>query len=171
MATFVSVSFLMISQYYSRVANKLAASYNILYDPASHSIVGLFDFDFAFVSHPVHEYLESFHMMKGNLQDSEHVDAISKGALGEHPPHDGITTEDWAIAREWDSLLAKYRALKPSDISGLEDLRALRKCEGLIAPYVLCHPMLFRRFNDDDLARRRMEAEKELSEYLVARGF
>lgn len=152
-------------------AKKLIASYNILYDPTSHSIVGLFDFDFAFVSHPIHEYLESFHMMKGNLQDSEHVDFISKGAFTEDSSHDDITAEDWAIARDWDSLLAKYGALKPSDISGLEDLLALRKCEGLFAPYVLCRPMIFQRFDDGDLARRRMEAEKELSDGLETLGF
>jgi len=77
MAIFVGLFRLVISPCKFTAANKLTASYNVSYDPASRCIVGLIDFNFAFVYHPIHEYMESFHMMKGDLQDSEHIEATS----------------------------------------------------------------------------------------------
>ncbi|KAM5366198.1 hypothetical protein ACJZ2D_010626 [Fusarium nematophilum] len=84
---------------------------NLLFDKESGSITALLDYDFAFISHPWHEFLRSFDGDGGQLRGWTGHDDTEQAALRE-----------WERAKSWEQELEKAGAKRPRTIQGIENV-------------------------------------------------
>ncbi|GKT70085.1 phosphotransferase enzyme family protein [Colletotrichum tofieldiae] len=152
---------------------------NILYDPSTKRLTAILDFDWAFVSHPCHEFFTSLGDIGGNTGGGTGRDPdLSGGRLGK-----AMLTGDFDIfdlpeaavgqlARDkaWDDALAERGALRPSDIRGISALDRLRRLDALLCPFALEHPVMLRRKTPEEVTEMRKVAEKDLVDCLAEFG-
>ncbi|KAF9873182.1 phosphotransferase enzyme family protein [Colletotrichum karsti] len=151
------------------------ATNNIQYDPESKKITGVLDFDWAYISHPCHEFFTSLGDVGGSTGGGTARDPdLSGGRLAK-----AILTGNFDIpdlpeeaarqltrAKAWDDALAARGALRPSAISGITALDRLSKLEALLGPFILTHPVMLKRRTAEQIADTRRATEKQLVECL-----
>jgi len=69
---------------------------NLIFEPATNLIIGLFDFDFGQVAHPLHEYVApGIGNFGGRLADHALKDIIISGRFYSQPPKAEMSDELW----------------------------------------------------------------------------
>ncbi|KAH0430097.1 phosphotransferase enzyme family protein [Colletotrichum camelliae] len=153
---------------------------NIQYDPATKRITGVLDFDWAYVSHPAHEFFTSFGDVGGSTNGGTARDPdLSNGKIAKAMLAGNFDIPDLpeeavgqlARAKTWDDALIERGALRPSDIAGMAALEQLRKLESLLAPFALYHPVMLKRKTPEQIVEMRAAGEKELIECLERFGY
>ncbi|KAL0769137.1 hypothetical protein CaCOL14_008445 [Colletotrichum acutatum] len=155
---------------------------NTLYDPTTKKLTSILDFDFAFVSHPCHEFFTSLGDVGGNTGGGTGRDPdLSGGLLGKAMltgDFDGIRARlpqeaagQLTTARAWDDALKGRGALRPSEIEGMAALDGLRRLETLACPFALEHPVMLRRKTREEIEEMRAVAEGELVGCLEGFGY
>ncbi|KAK1447494.1 phosphotransferase enzyme family protein [Colletotrichum melonis] len=151
----------------------LPATNNTLYDTTTKKLTSILDFDFAFVSHPCHEFFTSLGDVGGNTGGGTGRDPdLSGGLLGKAMltgDFDGIRGSlpqealgQLTTARAWDDALRERGAVRPSEIRGMAALDGLRRLEALACPFALEHPVMLRRKTREEIEGMRAAAEREL---------
>ncbi|CAI0648591.1 unnamed protein product [Colletotrichum noveboracense] len=153
---------------------------NIQYDPGTKHITGVLDFDWAYVSHPAHEFFISFGDIGGStnggtardpdLSDGKIAKAMLAGNF-DIPDLPEEAVGQLARAKAWDDALAERGALRPSEIAGMAALEQLRKLESLLAPFALHHPVMLKRKTAEQIVEMRATGERELIECLERFGY
>ncbi|EXF79549.1 phosphotransferase enzyme family protein [Colletotrichum fioriniae PJ7] len=155
---------------------------NTLYDPTTKKLTSILDFDFAFVSHPCHEFFTSLGDVGGNTGGGTGRDPdLSGGLLGKAMltgDFDGIRERlpqeaagQLTRAQAWDDALKERGALRPSEIKGMAALDGLRRLEALACPFALEHPVMLRRKTREEIEEMRGVAEGELVACLEKFGY
>ncbi|KXH46032.1 phosphotransferase enzyme family protein [Colletotrichum nymphaeae SA-01] len=155
---------------------------NTLYDPTTKKLTSILDFDFAFVSHPCHEFFTSLGDVGGNTGGGTGRDPdLSGGLLGKAMltgDFDGIrgslpqeAAGQLTTARAWDDALRERGAVRPSDIKGMAALDGLKKLEALACPFALEHPVMLKRKTREEIEEMRAVAERELVGCLEGFGY
>ncbi|OHE96826.1 phosphotransferase enzyme family protein [Colletotrichum orchidophilum] len=155
---------------------------NTLYDTTTKKLTSILDFDFAFISHPCHEFFTSLGDVGGNTGGGTGRDPdLSRGLLGKAMltgDFDGIgaslpqeASGQLTRARAWDGALRERGALRPSEIAGMAALDGLRRLEALACPFALEHPFMLRRKTKEEIEEMREGAERALVECLVGFGY
>ncbi|KAK1634990.1 phosphotransferase enzyme family-domain-containing protein [Colletotrichum phormii] len=155
---------------------------NTLYDTTTKKLTSILDFDFAFISHPCHEFFISLGDVGGNTGGGTGRDSdLSGGLLGKAMltgDFDGIRTSlpqeaagQLTRAKAWDDALKERGALRPSEIAGMAALDGLRRLEALACPFALEHPVMLRRKTREEIEEMRGVAEGELVECLEGFGY
>ncbi|KAK1674183.1 hypothetical protein BDP55DRAFT_554742 [Colletotrichum godetiae] len=155
---------------------------NTLYDTTTKKLTSILDFDFAFISHPCHEFFTSLGDISGNTGGGTGRDPdLSGGLLGKAMltgDFDGIRTSlpqeaarQLTRAKAWDDALQERGALRPSEIAGMAALDGLRRMEALACPFALEHPVMLRRKTREEIEEMRGFAEGELVECLEGFGY
>ncbi|KAL0933356.1 phosphotransferase enzyme family protein [Colletotrichum truncatum] len=153
---------------------------NIQYQPETNKLTGILDFDFAYVSHPCHEFFASLGDIGGNTGGGTGRDPdLSGGRLGKAmitgnfdiPDLPEEATGQLRTAKAWDDALAARGTMRPSDIPQMPALDQLRKLEGLLCPFALLHPMVLRGQTPEQITEMRKAAEKDLTDCLESFGY
>ncbi|KAK1708260.1 hypothetical protein BDP67DRAFT_411225 [Colletotrichum lupini] len=155
---------------------------NTLYDTTTKKLTSILDFDFAFVSHPCHEFFTSLGDVGGNTGGGTGRDPdLSGGLLGKAMltgDFDGIRRSlpqealgQLTTARAWDDALRERDAVRPSEIRGMAALDGLRRLEALACPFALEHPVMLRRKTREEIEGMRAVAERELVRCLEGFGY
>ncbi|KAL1859654.1 hypothetical protein Daus18300_009519 [Diaporthe australafricana] len=152
---------------------------NMLYDPETHSVSALIDFDWAVVTHPAHEFFSGLHDLQGGTHPAAGGPALQAAVLsGDFDDNDntdtaGTTADDeerassaWALARAWDAALREAGGLRPSSLAGITTLESLRALEDLIAPFALCSSVMVAGTPADKLEVAAAETEAKLEALL-----
>ncbi|KAK1594191.1 phosphotransferase enzyme family protein [Colletotrichum navitas] len=153
---------------------------NMLYDPKTKKVTSVLDFDWAFVSHPCHEFFTSLGDIGGNTGGGTGRDPdLSGGQLGKAiitgnfdiPDVPEEALKQLARDKAWDDALAERGALRPSEIEGMSALDELRRLEGLLCPFALEHPAMLKRKTPEEIAEMRKAAEEKLIDCLSSFGY
>ncbi|KAK2018059.1 phosphotransferase enzyme family protein [Colletotrichum eremochloae] len=153
---------------------------NMLYDPGTKKLTSVLDFDWAFVSHPCHEFFMSLGDIGGNTGGGTGRDPdLSGGRLGKAmltgnfdiPDIPEAAVKQLARDKAWDDALAERGALRPSDIEGISALDMLRRLEDLLCPFALEHPAMLKRKTPEEITKMRKAAEEALIDCLAAFGY
>jgi hypothetical protein len=137
---------------------------NLLFDKQSNKVTAILDFDFAFVGTAADEYLRSLHGSGGNLPgpcgdgDPELRAAVLSGFAG----HDGPSTDEWTMAKQWDQALKKYGAQRPCEIEGLDVLSKLQWFISQINPFRLTVTRLRDKLSEEEKEENREKAEARI---------
>ncbi|KAK9426611.1 hypothetical protein SUNI508_00138 [Seiridium unicorne] len=100
---------------------------NMLFDKDSKRLTALLDFDFASITHPVHEFFTGLWHQ-----------AILSSNFGE--VDNTLSSEykaKWEVAKAWNSALATRGIIRPSSIQGIEKLEKLNDLEQALCPFQL----------------------------------
>ncbi|KAI8225144.1 hypothetical protein K4K54_004794 [Colletotrichum sp. SAR 10_86] len=153
---------------------------NVQFDPETRRITGVLDFDWAYVSHPAHEFFTSFGDIGGStnggtardpdLSDGKIAKAMLAGDFSIPNLPEGALGQ-LARAKAWDDGLAERGALRPSEIPGMTAIEQLRKLESLLAPFALHHPVMLKRKTAEQIVEMRGAGERELIECLERFGY
>ncbi|GKT45788.1 uncharacterized protein ColSpa_05969 [Colletotrichum spaethianum] len=152
---------------------------NILYDPNTKKLTSILDFDWAFISHPCHEFFTSLGDIGGNTGGGTGRDPdLSGGRLGkamltgnfEIPDLPEAAAKQLTRDKAWDDALAERGALRPSDIRGISALDKLRRLDALLCPFALEHPVMLKRKTPEEITEMRKAAEKDLVDCLAEFG-
>lgn len=162
------------------VLTRALATNNVQFDPETRRITGVLDFDWAYVSHPAHEFFTSFGDIGGStnggtardpdLSDGKIAKAMLAGDFSIPNLPEGALGQ-LARAKAWDDALAERGALRPSEIPGMTAIEQLRKLESLLAPFALHHPVMLKRKTAEQIVEMRTAGEKELIECLERFGY
>ncbi|KAF6823054.1 phosphotransferase enzyme family protein [Colletotrichum plurivorum] len=154
---------------------------NIQYDPDTKRVTGVLDFDWAYVSHPCHEFFYSLGDVGGTTGGGTSRDPDRSGGrigrammTGDFDSISDLPEEaagQLAIAKAWDAALAERGAIRPSSVAGIEALDRLRRLESLLCSFALCHPVLLKRKTEEEIKEMRSKAEGELVECLEGLGY
>lgn len=136
---------------------------NMLWDDDQKRITGVFDFDWAAVTHPAHEFFTSLHDLHGTTRDRgpEKIrQAVLSGDFSGSADVGEVANADaWEIAKTWDDAVKKCGGIRPSDISGIKTLEQLRTFTDLICPFHLGVPAMLKRKTAEQNAKARADAE------------
>ncbi|RHZ62525.1 hypothetical protein CDV55_107019 [Aspergillus turcosus] len=157
-------------------------SSNILFDPEANQLTTLLDFDFAFISHPAHEFFISLSDVGGNtsVSDSRITAAILSGnfdvklgtELASGDKDADNTVQLLSRAQTWDAALRAAGGMRPSEIAGVVTLNKLRQLEGLLCPpFQLVHPVIVKRKTPEELEQGREKVAESLARELEHFGF
>jgi hypothetical protein len=142
----------------------------MLCNPDTKEVTALFDFDFSFVTHPFHEFYQSFSGgLGGNLRSKTLRQAILSGTFDSRP--DGVDADEWELARTWDAALAKHGAIRPCEIKGVDNLMELGAFLLLLCPFQLYHAGVLGRMDAARTAEAMARAEAALVEFLGRHGY
>ncbi|KAF6798171.1 phosphotransferase enzyme family protein [Colletotrichum sojae] len=154
---------------------------NVQYDPDTKKVTGVLDFDWAYVSHPCHEFFYSLGDVGGNTGGGTGRDPDRSGGrigrammTGDFDSISDLPEEaagQLAIAKAWDAALAERGAIRPSDVAGIEALDRLRRLESLLCSFALCHPVMLKRKTEEEIKEMRSKAEGEVVECLEELGY
>lgn len=146
---------------------------NMLIDPASKRIIALFDFDFAFISHPCQEYFTSLGDVGGD----------PSGLFGRDPTNGrlahALLTGDfeatdlpeeaiglWTSARTFDKALRSRGTTRLCEMTGVSVLDKFRRLEFLLCPFRLVHPFFLAKKTPEQIEEERAVAENNLLDCL-----
>ncbi|KAK1988431.1 phosphotransferase enzyme family protein [Colletotrichum cereale] len=153
---------------------------NMLYNPSTKKLTSVLDFDWAFVSHPCHEFFASLGDIGGNTGGGTGRDPdLSGGRLGKAvltgnfdiPDIPEAAAKQLVRDKAWDDALAERGALRPSEIEGISAMNRLRRLEALLCPFELEHPAMLRRKTPEEIAEMRKAAEDKLVDCLAEFGY
>ncbi|KAK2046405.1 phosphotransferase enzyme family protein [Colletotrichum somersetense] len=153
---------------------------NMLYDPSTKKVTSVLDFDWAFVSHPCHEFFASLGDIGGNTGGGTGRDPdLSGGRLGKAMMTGNFDIPDIPEAaakqltrdKAWDDALAERGALRPSEIEGISALDRLRRFEDLLCPFALEHPAMLKRKTPEEIAKMRKATEAGVIDCLASFGY
>lgn len=153
----------------------------MLFDPITHEITALLDFDLAHVGSPADEFLYSFSDMEGLLFDPFNSDTLLKlreyvlTGFPDGPPDVDSTPADdepnWQIAKVWDDSLAELQVLRPKTIEGIEEMSCLHWfCQDVCAPYLTMQRWLVRQ-TPERIENAAKEVDGNVVKYLERWGF
>lgn len=157
----------------------MTATDNLLYNPKTGHITALFDYDFACIQHPAHEFFCSFASSGGQLNGWS---PDPEAALFQHakltgrfpsplPARDGSGI-DWEIARAWEDELRKLDIKRPSSFQGIDKVADVEALLGLLLPWRLTNEDALRRNPDEEKRKAlRQSSERQLEEILEHLGF
>jgi aminoglycoside phosphotransferase (APT) family kinase protein len=146
---------------------------NVLFDPTTKRITALLDYDWAAVTHPVHEFHTGFSDLSGSThpENPKLQQAVLKSVFEDsNATFSDEEKVDWQVAKAWDSALAVRGVVRPSQIKGVEDLEKLRKLEELICPFMLSTDIILKRRTPEQILKMKQEAEVNLIELLNSLG-
>ncbi|KAM0813413.1 hypothetical protein AB5N19_13406 [Seiridium cardinale] len=139
---------------------------NMLFDKDSKRLTALLDFDFASITHPVHEFFMGLWHQGGGLRsgDDEKLHAaILSSNFGE--VDNTLSSEDkaiWEVAKAWNSALATRGIIRPSSIQCIEKLEKLHDLEQALCPFQLS--------NEVNIEELKSKPPEELEETVKEAG-
>jgi hypothetical protein len=151
----------------------IIATTNLLFEPVSNQITGLFDFDFGRVAHPLHEYVENgFRDFGGSLADDALKDILISGVYTSQPPPDKVSEELWELAKTWDAAITRIGVTKPSNLAETDVFLKLNAFNEVLLSYRLYHPVLIKRYGSEEKVQEaKRQAQKKLSDFLDNEGY
>ncbi|KAH7369698.1 hypothetical protein BKA65DRAFT_560905 [Rhexocercosporidium sp. MPI-PUGE-AT-0058] len=152
---------------------------NMLFDPTTHKITALLDWDFSAISHPVHEFLLSFSGFGVSLQGYSPSESIEDSSLrhakiygfpssfskSSVPGSENIA-EDFEKGSRWEDLGAWEEALvhmdvkRPSTIQGVETVADVEALLGMVLPWRLGNGDASGRMSESAILKYRGEIEE-----------
>ena len=84
---------------------------------------------------------------------------------------DEESTQEWELAKTWNTVLQESTALAPSQIKGVDAIRDLIQFQRLLCPYRLSSVSALDELDDEKNFELRAKAEAELMEWLEKHGF
>lgn len=142
---------------------------NMLYDRTMKRITALLDFDWSSVTHPCDEFLAGLWDIGGGTHKSirQLEPMILSGDFSAQP--EGLSDEDlrmWEIAKTWSSSITRKGAVRPSSITGVDRIQALRDFADLLCPFALSSEVMLKRISDEKQGRQKAEAENKIAKLL-----
>lgn len=132
----------------------------MLFDKTTKRVTALLDFDFAGITHPVHEFFTGLWDIGGATHnDIEQIRFATITGIFEEAD-ERLSAEDkdkWEIAKAWNSALAAQGTIRPSTIQGIEKLDKLRQLEEVLCPHHLGSSVMVER-----MRRKTPEKEQEI---------
>ncbi|KAH9222213.1 hypothetical protein DL95DRAFT_354443 [Leptodontidium sp. 2 PMI_412] len=156
---------------------------NILFDPATHNITALLDWDFSAILHPIHEFLNSFSGFGESLQGyspSESADDASirdakihgfSSVLSAQPECDSEKGSRWENLKTWEEALEYADVKRPSTMQGVEDVADVEALLGMVLPWRLSNGDALRRMDESAILKCREESEVALGKMLFYLGY
>ncbi|KAH8892933.1 hypothetical protein GQ53DRAFT_685467 [Thozetella sp. PMI_491] len=165
---------------------------NMMFDPATNTITGLLDFDFAHIAGPADELFYSFAEIHGLMlpifEDRDDLVKLRRFLIGEAdlplpapaiapasslgPSDEGEVQPaepakkeqgtDWAIAAKWNSALLNAKATRPCDIAGIDSLSNLYWFIQEVCSPFTLMPGFIARASDEKKMEKVTKAEKGL---------
>lgn len=138
---------------------------NVLFDPTTKRITALLDYDWAAVTHPVHEFCTGLMDLNGSILPMNQAlqQAVFRGEFEDsNAAWSDEEKVDWQIGKAWDSALAAKGVIKPSLIKGVENLDKLRELEELICPFMLSAEFIIKRLTPERKQKVMHDSETKL---------
>lgn len=162
---------------------------NVVFDPQTLSVTGLFDYELSYVASPVEEFLHSFHDVGGILsgvygeapEDLALRDAILYGFPDILPttlPNDEAVYKfgserhvQWDIAKIWDEELEHAGVLRPRTLPAADRISRLYWFLQEVCQFYFLRSRWLSSQTETQLAESRLKAKKVLQHYLDYWGF
>ncbi|KAI2463779.1 hypothetical protein F4781DRAFT_426085 [Annulohypoxylon bovei var. microspora] len=146
---------------------------NVLYGSTTRRITSVLDFDWSAVTHPCDEFLTGLWDIGGGIHERNErfLPMLLSGDFSTQP--EGLSADEvrkWEVAKAWDKAVAEAGAIRPSNISGVDRIRALKDLEDSICPFELASEVMLKRISDEDKLRKKKETEVKILKWLETYG-
>ncbi|KAI0550663.1 hypothetical protein F4679DRAFT_594575 [Xylaria curta] len=152
---------------------------NLLFDPSTHRITALLDYDFACIMHRSYEFLRSFDGAGGQFRGWSGDEASEQAALRNAklngfpsplPPStgDGI---NWEVAKAWEDELERLNVKRPRTIEGIDKVADVDTVLRTILPWRVSNSDILRMQSEKVILKCKEENEQQLIQLLERLGF
>ncbi|KAI1458493.1 hypothetical protein F4805DRAFT_140969 [Annulohypoxylon moriforme] len=146
---------------------------NVLYDSTTKRITSILDFDWSAVTHPCDEFLTGLWDIGGGIHErnEKFLPMLLSGDFSTEP--EGLSADEarkWEVAKAWDKAIAEASAIRPSDITGVNRIQALKDLEDSLCPFELANEVMLKRKSDEEKLKKKNEIEKKILKWLETYG-
>ncbi|KAJ6789374.1 hypothetical protein PWT90_00927 [Aphanocladium album] len=147
---------------------------NMLYDDSSKKITALLDFDWSVITHPAEEFFSGFRDIGGCVNDEPRgiLTAILANDFSSRP--DNLTEKEnqqWDAASDWSAAAGRNGVKLPSDIVGVEQIKALHGFSSAICPFELSSEVMLKRLSEEGKTTKKKEALETITQFLAEHNF
>lgn len=142
---------------------------NMLYDRTTKRITALLDFDWSAITHPCDEFLAGLWDIGGGIHArvGQFQPMVLAGDFSAQP--ETLSDEDirkWEVAKAWNTAITEKGAIRPSYITGVGHILALKELEDLLCPFALGSEVMLKRISDEEKLKRKGDTEAKILKWL-----